>query len=212
MIEHKGYWYPFMNEVASHNLGYGNEMQNALELVKDWSVAIDGGAQVGRVANKLAEKFGKVYAIEIARENFDCLVKNIKANVTPVRACLTDSSVTWHPYAPDKHPDSPVYRATDARLSGVQWPGDEKEPVHGLCIDELPLKSCGFIKLDLQGYDYFALRGAVQTLKRFKPVVYFEYDPSCFERYGVHKNAHQLYLESLGYKYIGTDDGNQIWA
>lgn len=202
MIEHDGYWYPFMNEVASHNLGHGNTMENALDLVKDWSVAIDGGAQIGRVANRLAEKFEKVYAVEIATENYECLVKNKKPNVIPIHGCLGVFGRGYsYKYEPDKHPESPVYRTIN-----------DRGPAPGIRIDELGLQSCGFIKLDLQGYDYYALLGADHTLRRFKPVLYFEYDPSCFERYGVHKNAHEIFLTALGYRYHGTDDGNQIWA
>ena len=201
MIEHDGYWYPFMNEVASHNLGHGNTMENALDLVKDWSVAIDGGAQIGRVANRLAEKFEKVYAVEIATENYECLVKNAKQNVTPIHGCLHFARSAGFGYKPDKHPESPVYRAVY-----------NDNAVMSVTIDELALPSCGFIKLDLQGFDYFALRGAAETLKEFRPVLYFEYDPSCFERYGVHKNAHEIFLTALGYRFHGTDDGNQIWA
>ena len=201
MIEHDGHWYPFMNEVAKHNLGLGNDFGQCYALIKDYTVAIDGGAQVGRVANRLASMFEKVYAIELAEENFDCLVKNALPNVTPIHACLFEAGGWGFGYEPDKHPDSPVYRAAYNDNAAMS-----------LAIDELALPTCGFIKLDLQGFDYFALKGAVETIKRCKPVIYFEYDPSCFERYGIHKDASQIFLESLGYIFHGSDDGNQLWS
>jgi len=194
------YWYPFMNEVARCNLGYGDDMATALERVKDWSVAIDGGSQVGRVANRLAEKFQRVYAIELSPANFACLKRNVVSNVTPVHGCLTKAGGGGFVAVPDKHKDSPVFRAEDG--------GN----VPGVTIDELGLGSCGFIKLDLQGFDYFALLGAEQTLRRFKPPIYLEYDPSCFERYGINKHAHEIFLTGLGYEFLGTTDGNQTWA
>lgn len=203
MIEVDGYWYPFMNEVAANNMGHGGEMKNILAHVTNWSVAIDGGPQVGRVANALAKKFERVYAIELSRLNYDCLRKNAAANVVPIWGCLTNTIGGYFMAAPDKHPASPVFRAIPC------WPGTNWAP--GVTIDELGLESCGFVKLDLQGYDYFALLGAEHTLRRFRPPVYFEYDPSCFERYGIHKDASTIYLESLGYRYLGTDDGNQLW-
>ena len=205
MIEHDGHWYPFMNEVAKHNLGLGNDFGQCYALIKDYTVAIDGGAQVGRVANRLASMFEKVYAIELARQNYDCLVKNKVHNVIQILGCLCNTRGQAYTASPDKHADSPVFRA-------IQEERNTSSSVPGVTIDELALESCGFIKLDLQGYDYFALLGSEHTLRRFKPVLYFEYDPSCFERYGVHEDAFKNFLEPLGYTFHGTDDGNQLWA
>lgn len=199
-----GFWYPFMNDVARKNLGYGNEMTNILSHVKDWSVAIDGGSQVGRVANRLAEKFAKVVAIELSPDNFSCLRRNVVSNVVPIHACLTNSRGGNFSPAPDKHPDSPIYRAVSCS------PGATGS-VPSLTIDELALESCGFIKLDLQGFDYFALLGAEHTLRRFKPPVFFEHDPTCFARYGVRNEDPGNFLKGLGYTLLEIDRDNQAW-
>lgn len=199
-----GYWYPFMNDVAGRNLGYGDSMEKVLSHVKDWSVAIDGGAQVGRVANRLAEKFGKVIAIELSQRNYDCLRKNIKGNVVPILGCLTNVRGGNFTASPDKHPDSPICRAVAASPGATGT-------VPSITIDELGLESCGFIKLDLQGFDYFALLGAEHTLRRFKPPIFFEHDASCFERYGVTDNDPANFLKGLGYELLEADRDNQAW-
>ncbi len=41
-------------------------------------------------------------------------------------------------------------------------------------IDDLELAELDFIKLDVEGYEYQALKGAEQTLKRCRPMVMFE--------------------------------------
>ena len=199
-----GYWYPFMNDVAGRNLGYGNSMGKILSHVKDFSIAIDGGAQVGRVANRLAEKFAKVIAIELSTQNFECLRKNISRNVVPILGCLTNSRGGNFTATPDKHPDSPICRAVSAS------PGASGS-VAAITIDELALESCGFIKLDLQGFDYFALLGAEHTLRRFHPPIFFEHDASCFTRYGVRDEDPGNFLKGLGYTLLEVDSDNQAW-
>lgn len=201
MIEIDGYLHPFDNAVVRRNLGHGDDMTLVLSKVRDWSIAVDGGANVGRVANRLAEKFETVFAVELAAENFACLTRNAKAGVRPIHACLSNNAGIGFDYEPDSHVDSPVYCVK---------PGPGTVP--SITIDSLCLKACGFIKLDLQGYDYFALLGAIETLKAFKPPIYFEHKLSCAERYGVTANAPGNFLSALGYENLETRGINQTWA
>ena len=41
-------------------------------------------------------------------------------------------------------------------------------------IDSLELERLDFIKLDIEGYELFALKGAEETIKRCKPLIAFE--------------------------------------
>jgi hypothetical protein len=43
-------------------------------------------------------------------------------------------------------------------------------------IDDLNLPSCDLIHLDVEGYEAAALQGAIETIKKFKPVVIIERD------------------------------------
>lgn len=198
-VKRDGYFYPFMNDVVRANPGYGDDYEPALKYVKDWSVAIDGGSQIGRVANQFAEKFKTVHAVEIAKENYDCLVKNAKPNVVCHHACLGNGEMPVS-YIPDKDSDSPVYCAN----------GFGNVPM--LHIDNLNLEGCGFIKLDIQGYEYYALDAARKTLEKFKPVLFLEHDPGCFERYGLNGGEIATLLYSLGYELKHAQDGNQTWV
>lgn len=195
------YWYPFMNDVVKANLGEGEEMTEAMDLVRDWTLAIDGGAFVGIVSNRLADKFQAVHAIEAARANFDCLVRNVKSNVICHHACLCNTmSEAGYTAVPDKDVRSPVCHMESGGM------------IPPLTIDSFKFESCGFIKLDLQGFDYFALLGAEQTLRRFKPVVHFEHDPGCYERYGIEAGAPGDFLTALGYRKRHFAYDGQTWA
>ena len=45
-------------------------------------------------------------------------------------------------------------------------------PIHR--IDDLNLTQCDLIHLDIEGYEYFALLGAMSTIKKYSPVIALE--------------------------------------
>lgn len=199
MIEIDKYLYPFDNPVVRRNLGYGPDVSTFSGLIRNYSVAVDGGAMVGRVSNRLATMFDLVIAIELSQENYACLLKNRASNVIAVRACLGETMDAVG-YVPDDHPATPVYCVNK-----------EGNSTKGITIDSMNLYACGFIKLDLQGYDLFALKGAKTTLTKFKPAVYLEADPRCLSRYGVKREDIAEYLTPLGYRLAGEGGSDQLW-
>lgn len=199
MIEIDRYLYPFDNPVVRRNLGYGPDITQFAGMIKDYRVAVDGGAMVGRVANRLGVLFDLVYAIELSAENYACLLKNRDSNVIAIHGCLGDKQESVG-YLPDKHPASPVYCvAKDGNVKGVT-------------IDGLNLSGCGLIKLDLQGYDLFALRGATETVRKFRPLIYLEADDGCLKRYGVSKEDIAAWMKEHSYKLVGEGGDDQLWA
>ena len=67
-------------------------------------------------------------------------------------------------------------------------------------IDDL-VKSCGlkkinFIKMDIEGCEFSALKGAKKTLKKFKPIICLESDVRSFKRINnlLKKFSYQAYL------------------
>jgi FkbM family methyltransferase len=63
--------------------------------------------------------------------------------------------------------------------------------------DEQPVR---FVKLDIEGGEYHALRGAVGTIARARPVIVFEAGPRSTGRYGVGADEmYRLISERFGY-------------
>ena len=69
--------------------------------------------------------------------------------------------------------------------------------ISAIPIDELKLQNVGFIKLDVEGFEFKALRGATSTIKELKPVVFMEVKPK--EEESATPYAAHEYLLSLGY-------------
>ncbi len=52
----------------------------------------------------------------------------------------------------------------------------EGEPVPIEVIDHLGLPACHFIKIDVEGMELEVLKGATETIRKFKPIIYVEND------------------------------------
>lgn len=63
------------------------------------------------------------------------------------------------------------------------------------------LKKLTFVKIDIEGAEYFALKGMEQTLRQFKPVILIEIVPLFLESFKIGPEFFQNYLEqTLGYR------------
>lgn len=159
-----------------------DHLERALAFVADWSLAVDGGAHRGIWTQAMADRFERVVAIEPVPANADRIPS---CGATIVRAALGEAAGrgTMRP----------------GRNNTGQWhvgPGDE---IDVITLDSLDLPSCGFLKLDVEGSELAALRGAERTIRRCCPVILVEQN-ACAARYGLPETAAQSYLEGLGYR------------
>jgi FkbM family methyltransferase len=63
-------------------------------------------------------------------------------------------------------------------FGGVSLRGEESGgiPVRVRTIDSLGLSQCGLIKIDVEGFEPRVIRGAVETIRRCRPILYVEND------------------------------------
>lgn len=155
--------------------------RHVAQFVRLGDVAIDGGANVGLVTLLLAKAVGsegRVYAIEPGEVYLKRLKKNLELNphlsdvvaVLPVGISDAEGVMTW---AAD--PGAP-YNASFLPDSEASLEGATSLPV--TTLDALTrsegLDRLDFVKLDLEGMELWALKGAREVLDRFRPAVLFE--------------------------------------
>jgi hypothetical protein len=81
-----------------------------------------------------------------------------------------------------------------------------------ITLDSLALDEVDFIKADCEGFELFALRGAVDTILRCKPVIIVEQKPGRAQKFGLLETEAVTFLEDLGvgYKVVKEMSGDFI--
>ncbi len=140
---------------------YPNVPELISEFVSNKGTVVQAGGNCGFYVKKYAELFDSVYTFEPDWLNFYCLVNNVpEENVIKTQACLGNESML-------------VNLAVKEVNRGKNFiKGNGIYPVYK--IDNIGLTSCDLIHLDIEGFEYFALLGAIETIKKFKPVIAVE--------------------------------------
>lgn len=179
------YWPKDDSECRRAVLPESSNIELVLPLVEDFSVCVQAGGNVGVYPIRLAERFGAVYTFEPDPLNFLCLSRNaLSDNIVKFQAALGDERGL-------------VDLAREPHNCGAHYVANEGI-VPTLRIDDLGLKSCGLIWLDIEGYELFALRGGERTISDYRPVIAVE-DKGLSEKYGVAAGACGEYLSEFGY-------------
>jgi len=146
---------------------------------------LDLGAHVG-CFTLLAKKFSQkcsVFCFEIQEKIHELLEENIAQNklenVKTFKCAVGDSmrKITISNTIRDGENAGEIYAYDNGKkhnFGGVSL-GEGTEEIDMITIDSLKLKECDFIKIDIEDYEFFAVCGSIKTLKKFKPVLFFEH-------------------------------------
>ena len=141
-------------------------------LVRPGCNAIDGGANKGVYSWWLSKLCRHVIAFEPNPQMYAYMSAGVPKNVEPIQAALCSEVGTARFNLPTTQ--GKVHH-TRGSLLDVEAGSDNKTfEVKTTTIDTLGLDDCGFIKLDLEGAELDALRGAAKTLEQCRPVVMTE--------------------------------------
>lgn len=177
----------------------------ALKHCTQFRMAIDGGAHIGSWSVEMAKHFGQVLAFEPAADTFKCLQENVKGltNVTTFMLALGEKTGTARIL------DDPMREGnTGARYLDFQREGTTQI----VPIDEFGMKELDFLKLDVEGYERFALVGAKETLLRCRPVVMIEVKRFKPPRFGVDVSAAMQFLNGIGYREVANARNDRVFV
>jgi FkbM family methyltransferase len=202
MIQKEGYWWPE---------DCGEKYQASLRRIKSLMVAIrlcqasdrtktvvQAGGSIGVWPNILSKYFKTVYTFEPEPISFACLYKNVKSeNVIKLPIALGNAR---GPISMDRK----SLTAHKVIGSGI---------IPSIQLDDLALKSCDALLLDVEGFEFNVICGAAHTIAKHNPLILVEThkgNDSGIE--GKTITSDQMiasYLTSLGYKktmHVEMDD------
>lgn len=179
----------------------------ALKLCSSRRVAVDVGGNIGTWSWLMAFDFAVVEAFEPVADFAACWADNVTdcwryapdATASANRAHLHNVALGEKPgvatmvcRTPGSYGDTTVFVGQAGELVG--------NAVEVRTLDSFGLQDVDLIKLDCEGYELFALRGARETLQRCRPVVIVEQKPGHGATFGVSDTAAVDYLQELGYR------------
>ncbi len=190
-------------------------------LVKKGNTVLDVGANIGLHSlyfSELVGREGRVFSFEPVRQNYDQIIRNIKlngvANIFPIHKGLSDVNTKINIAAPSSSNNPGAFNLFD-----TNEPTETVDVITGdFFIESENVKQVDFIKMDIEGFEYFAIKGLANTLATFKTTVVFEFDSNYHAKTGAgekdifdmfHKLNYRLYyIEDNGLSEFKYQDFN----
>ena len=154
----------------------------AYKYVTDFDLAIDVGANVGLWAKPLTEKFKQVLAYEPMQQVYECLelnVKDLPVQINSFALGSVNDKVTME-FDKDNTGNSFVSDVGTGNITIKR-------------MDDLNLPKFGLLKIDCERHELEVLKGATETILKYKPIIICEQHPDTNECAGE-------YIKSLGAK------------
>jgi FkbM family methyltransferase len=189
LIQRDGFWWPANDDwcwrVIHQELP---DLDGAIAFAKVRKVAVQAGGNVGVWASHLAKQFERVFTVEPDATNYECLCRNVPVNVDHRRAGFGAA------------PGSISMVNVTGNAGAHYVSGDGDIPI--ITVDSLQLDACDLLCLDIEGSEPLALRGAEQTIRKFRPVIMFEEKGLSEHYYGIPRNTAEQWVLGLdlGYK------------
>ncbi len=187
-------------------------------LMEDGSVIMDIGANVGLYTCAYAEYFKKlkiqIYAIEAVANNFKNLKENIEINnfsnikIDQIALGKEEGELVF---------DLPYEGFIGNAVGGNIFTSNETKKfqtkVKMITLDkyavENKIERCDFLKIDVEGAEYFVFQGAAKFLEKCRPVVQSEFNAHWLKQANVNFQDFVKLFLSLNYL-CAIEKGNTI--
>lgn len=189
-----------------------NLILKSIDFSKD---AINIGANIGLYANLLAENLNtdrKVLAIEPALSAFKLLNNNSKRNNNEEKIIAFNGIATNMngEYKINVIEGKEEYSSVGALIhNSIKNEKYTEQKVKGVTIDYLVNKHSiepGLIVIDVEGAELNVLRGAIDTLKNYRPIIISEVDDNLLSEQNSNSKEVINFLKDLNYEVLDTEN------
>lgn len=163
------------------------EYQKAISYVKQFRTGIDLGANIGVMSYRMVQDFKEVHSFEPLFSEH--VAENVKAN-----------NIHIYPYAVGDKEDTAtmrvgLYHCGGSNIVESKVSGEDYKEVKVVTLDSFNFLDVDFIKIDVEHYEFQALKGAYSTIKQYKPTILLELKSD-----NPYYKSIIVYLKELGYK------------
>lgn len=163
-------WVAFFNKSFEQE-----ELDQCKKLIKADDIVFDIGANIGShslLFSSLASN-GIVYSIEPSRITFENLLRNIKykENIVPLSVAVSNANELLSFYECDNDVMSGLKNTDRSSITYIN-------KVPAVKMDDLAnmlnIQKLDFVKIDVEGLETEVIEGFVNTLSKFKPIIFCE--------------------------------------
>ena len=179
----------------------------ANQFIEKGSIVLDIGANFGQMSLLFSQSVGdngQVFAFEADDYIYHILLKNLQANnCNNVRAFL---GAIYDVSNQDMiYPLQDFDRFGSYGSFGIDPNAKSGRKVKSIAIDDLNIRDrISFVKIDVQGSDLFALRGAVETIKRHQMPILFEFEQRFQDEFHTSFQDYVDFVDSISYRFERT--------
>jgi len=194
-----------INCIKEGNIFEPEVVEVAKRFIKEGTAVLDVGANFGQMSLIFADLTGSdgiVYSFEAQKSIFDMLKKNLSINnIHNVEALFNavyfESNKTFH------FPEPDFQRFASYGSYNLPLDAAEGQEVKSLKIDDIKIeKPISFMKVDIQGCDLFAMQGAVETIKKHRMPILFEFEQQFQDEYQTNFQDYVDFVNSIEYKFV----------
>lgn len=172
--------------------------QKYFKHIEQFDTIVTAGTNCGMYARMYAKMFKHVFAFEPEPLAFFCMVNNV-----PYDHVVKLNAALGH-----KNDIVGIVRASPGGHNinvgmNVIAPPSDKFQIPMMTIDSLNLNACDMIQLDVEGFEQYAIQGAIQTIQKFKPVI-------IAERFNT--SEHQAAMGQINYSLVDISAMDAIYV
>jgi FkbM family methyltransferase len=187
-------------------------LEAALRMLNPGKTVIDVGGWIGIHAVRMAQVVGPrghVYTLEPGPESAHLIRRHAALNLLSDRITVIEAACSDQPGEAtfDDQPLSPENRLGGQAQHAIR--------VRVVTIDDLCAEhdiNPALIKIDVEGAELNVLRGALETLRRVRPIVLCELHPRLWSHFNVDRAQIAAFAQSVGYdvRAIGHREGTTV--